>query len=459
MEINSSSSSSSSLSSSQEPAPGIEWIGLAGACGAALGVSLLFVPAPFLRTANGVPLSLFSSTGLFLGSLIAWAASGFAAPPPASTDASTSTSTSSAYIRPAFLLGGAAVPLLLVVGVPAVRALGLAGALAVGAGAALLATAAAGRWGLPALPALALGPVPPADAAPARPRWLLATGAALVLAGAVLGLTVRVAGVLGRRGRHSAHRRRTRAARASGYARIDAALGGSLDDDDGDDAAMSLNPGETLVLADPSYVARHGYGYGYGTAAPAPRPRPAEARADSAFTRWLADTAAPVRRIFGAVAALVAAALALVPLTALLYASSNSDVAANVAHTPGAWLRALPYSDVFALGCGALAGAIVCVVVAGAAACNRPSLPPQGALPGLAAGAVLPFALLAWLWARHTLSAAVADAAAWGLAPALAALWALLLREPRGAWGHAGTALAVLAVLAGAAVIGVARHA
>ena len=424
----SSSSSSSSNSNSVGPGADIEWVGLAGACGAALGVSLLLVPAPFLRTANGAPLSLFSSAGLFLGALAAWAASGFAVP------------AANAHFRPALLLAGAAVPLLLVAAVPAARALGLAGTLAVGAAAALAATAAAGRWGLPALPALALDAVPPADGAPAHPRWLLAAGAALVLAGAVLGLGVPVAGVLGR-----TRRRRTRRSRyATGYARIDAALGGSLDG--ADSALASLNPSETLVLADPSYVAGLGTAAadcGYGAVAPAPRPHPAEALADSALTRALVDAAPPVRRIVGAVAVLFAAALALVPLTALLYVDAGAQ---------------LPFRDVFALGCGALAGAVLCVVVAGIAACNRPSLPPQGALPGLAAGAALAPALLAWLWARRTLTPALADAAAGGLAPLLAALWALLLREPRGACGHALSALAVTAVAAGGAVIGLARY-
>ena len=389
----------------------IEWKGIGGSVAAALGASLLFLPAPFLRTLNGVPLALFTSVGLLLGSLAAWGADKFAA------------ASDGTYFRPVLMIGGAVFTVFFILGVLSVRLLGLTGGASVLSGAAVIALGAARRWGLPAIHALGFAAVHASDAE--DPKWLELTGAGFVVFGAVLGMFVPVRDMLA--SRHD----------KDGYDIIhemNAELGAYNEDDD-----EAIDPLAGDAGRDDARNKRH------------PRPGQAEALADSSFTEWCIKSPVVPRRIAGIVCGIVAGVLCALQLIPLIYKHEGDGVSSTESFV--STLKDLPVSDIFAFSCGALVTSVVFVIVTGLFACNSPSLPPQGALPCLLVGIIYAGSVLAWQWSRNELTGSLADPASWGLIPIFASLWSLLIREQRGIAGHIIAAISVVAVGIGSGAI------
>jgi len=403
------SGAASSVSASSS-LPEIEWRGIGGAVGAALGASLLFLPAPFLRTLNGIPLALFSSIGLLLGALAAWAGDGFAA------------ADSDHFFRPVLMIGGAFFSLFVVMGVLATRMLGLVGSACIVSGGSVVALAAVHRWGLPAIKALDFVAVAASDAK--DPQWLEYAGAIAIAAGAVIGIFLPVRDML-----TSKHAK-------DGYTviqEINAELGAPYEDMDDVDPLAQHN----------SSVAKRKKRHS--------RPNQGEALADSSLTRWFVRRSIFARRIIGLICALVAGVLGILQLAPLLYEHARETVGSSVSVVET--FKELPVSDLFAFACGAMVTSVAFVIFGGLIACNKPSLPPQGALPCLAVGALYAASLLAWLWSRSEITGALADSTSWGLVPFFAALWGLVIREQRGIAGHLLAALCVIVVAGGSAAL------
>jgi len=396
---------------SSDSLPEIQWRGIGGAVGAALGASLLFLPAPFLRTLNGVPLALFTSIGLMLGSLAAWAADKF-----------TSASDGS-YFHPVIMLGGGAFAVFVILGVIAVRLVGIAGGASVVSGAVVIGLAAVRRWGLPAVHALGFAVVHASDAK--DPQWLEIAGAGAVAVGAILGVCIPVRDMLA--SRHD----------KDGYDVIhemNAELGDYNEEED-----EAIDPLAGRGNDDGASKERH------------PRPGQAEALADSALNRYCVKCSTIPRRIVGIVCALVAGVLGALQLIPLIYRHGSDSFASSVSLV--STFKDMPVCDLFAFSCGAVVAAVLCIVISGLFACNSPSLPPQGALPCLCVGIVYAASILAWIWSRDELTGSLADPVSWGLIPIFASLWGLLIREQRGIAGHILAALSVTAVAIGSGAL------
>jgi len=402
----------------------INWIGLAAVPIASACLSLLFVPAPFLRSLNGVPLSLYTSVGLLIGSLIGWSTNKFEG------------TADGKFFHPAMMIGGCAFVFFFVLGVFAVRLLGLSGGGSVLSGLAVIVLGLFDHFGLFALPKLDF-PSVERDASEEK-QWLVIIAAGIVIVGVVLGMCVPLRDLLGKRSSKRS---------ASGYEIIEA-INSELGNF-GDDAFGNVDP-----LADsnrPKKTRR------------SPRPSSSEALADSAVTRWFTKRSAGFLRITGILCGILSAGFLVLQLAWLLYAHSNAmkvvvtettSLPAGLKPSSSDGLHRIPFSDLFSFACGALITAVAFVVVCGLIARNQPSLPSQGALPCVVAGILYVLALYAWLYSRTELIGSIGDSLSWGLSSIFTGVWSLCFGEQKGLSSHLIALSSILVVVTGSVFLG-----
>jgi len=414
----------STLSSSSDLNP-IDWIGLVAVPIAAICSSLLFAPAPFLRTLNGIPLALFTSSGLLIGSLAGWAVVEFYV------------SEGSKFFYPAMMIGGCGFTLFMIFGVFAVRLLGIAGASSVLSGTAVIFLWITDKFGLFDITWLKLTGLSPIT--DKGDKWFVYAFGIVVIVGIVLGVCVHI-----NDGMDSSY---------SGYHVIQA-INSELGtyNEDSPDTIDSLLDQRTEKKKKRI-----------------PRPGENEAREDSGVTRWFMDRSPAVRRILGIILSVFAALFLVVQFSWLLYAqqpmmdSSSSIVSTDVVSSSSnstsiEWLKQIPFCNIFAFSCGAFVSAVFFVIVFGLIACNKPSLPAQGALPCVFVGIIYAIGIYAWIFAHDKLTSPIGNSLCWGIVPLFCSIWGLIFKEQKGVAGHLFAALSVFCVVVGSVLLGIAQR-